>query len=171
MHEFYLSFVILDISMVFSWHLTFYWSPIWRRPWGQSWWWGWWWCRSAPCGRSSTGRWSSVGAGSIVGKLAEKKGAEINSGVENSLITNFLYFCYISQLCQLAKEDADYERHHDQNVARTPNIVDGNIQAGWRRRVFKEIESFHKLPIAVFLPSGLARTNPENFLLTRIWIE
>ena len=36
------------------------------------------------------------------------------------------------QLCQLAKEDAHYERHHDDDVAKTPNIVDGNIQAGWK---------------------------------------
>ena len=34
------------------------------------------------------------------------------------------------QLCQWPKEDMHYERHHDDNVAKTANIVDGNIQAG-----------------------------------------
>ena len=57
--------------------------------------------------------------------------------------THFLYFfCYIFQLCQLAKDDPDDKRHHDQNVAKTPNIVDGNIQAGWKQHVFKEIGYF-----------------------------
>ena len=52
--------------------LTFGWSPRWRLPWARFWGWGWWWCRWRRCGRSSTGRWSFVGAKEQSWKIAQK---------------------------------------------------------------------------------------------------
>ena len=59
------------------WHLTFYRSRQWRLSWGLFWGWGWWWWRWSPCGRRSSGRWSALGSGSIVGKFSEKKGKNL----------------------------------------------------------------------------------------------
>ena len=83
---------------------------------------------------------------------------------ENQLIAIYveLKSCSIFQLCQLSEKDPHHERHHDDNVAKTSNVVDGNIQAGCNETNFKGGSIVWSLPIAVFLPSGLARTNPAG---------
>ena len=76
--------------------------------------------------------------------------------------------CNVFQLCQLAIEDAHYVRHHDDNVTKTANIVDGNIQAGWKiyqmfQGVWSQFVSIEYLTLSFYPRAWLGQ------ILQRIW--
>ena len=64
--------------------------------------------------------------------------------------------CSIFQLCQLSKKAPDDERNHDHDIAKAPNIVDGNVQASWKRErcVEAEMSVFPKIDFGDPLPTS-----------------
>ena len=81
--------------------------------------------------------------------------------------------CYDFQLCQLSVKDPYKVRHHDDDVAKTPDVVDGNIQASCKRHIFNDMWLFYVTPkislfLHLFLPWYRVPT-PSNHHLTPIY--